>query len=1387
MLMATIRAVEAHYFQSSIQWSSIALLYYDYALTLPTEMKYIWGPGFFKISTLLYIFCRYALVANVIYLLAIMGKLGNKYVTRSFFLFTNYGWDRHVQELRCRICDENVCRLWAQSYHPLQPDSLGTRLLECLTSALTITRSVQALRASGQSKTQKQTFYYLILEQGLLYFFLTLHVHQLANGNFLERLLNAYLVTLSGLLTARFLLHIRAWDGQQSVISTLGDAPQLGTVSTFQAVSRAFSLAVDEFGDDPVAREVVQTEDAPPSVMDEEIVPGEGSCNCIYNLKKRLVWHPRGENRFIVGGGSQITLYEWSPGEPAIRHITSQQDLQLMKCFAWSPDPSFDNLLAVGLSTGRVDLIRLESTRYGRDHVLGRGTHVSLPPKSSRACTALAFCPAAPNYLAVGLDKVRGDSSLVIWDVHTATAALAVPTPSASTPIIPPSPSPSRSTTPHRTTPTSSTMRPYLPIPQADLGPRTDPRILQAHAQTESVNTVAWLPHSTHLLAAGLSHRWLRLFDLRSPVPAAAHAAGRVHALAPDPHNAHRLAAAGDGVVTVWDARKLHTPLLTFTARDAQADGARGASSVVADLEFSNFRNGLLATLERDASHVRFWDILKSEAVDVSPVASDRVKTKDLPAQAQGGKTGKLSWTNPTSMLPWSGSAGNNSQNEPQLSIPYNLILADTRRTKRFSRPLASFALMPSTRPHPLASSLMVVTKDGDLECTSVHDIPLHAPWSSRGELAIAAGTSYRVFSGVHAGDPPPEPWALAIASGDRHRRAPTFGRGDEDGFPALGTPSSRRSPRSSSAHAQAEKLKPSQATDRMLNPSFHSLSTSSHVNVDLPAEHPLPPLAGSKRKDASKARSSSKGRRWAVDRVKVTVEEDVSMLMRRRVVNGYGLINPGNNATLLRDEDEDTKPLLGMWEWFNHARQLLGGPSSRFNGYDFSNQGLLGIWEGFSRTSLNAAVQPSPRLRDNTLDLPPQPDQGKVSRSRSRRGKHRPDVHSAFSEAVLVLCAYHGLDILERDAWKPAVVTNKIEQRRFALHLCGLSLKEDDMMESINKWEKEGNHSRAACWLVFIGKHNLAVDLLMRSKDESHYMMSGTLAALAPMGSTNTESPEFRAHCEHLILRLGDPYFRAMLTYLALDDWAEVLEEEVLPLRERLAIALQFLDDDALSAYLHRVAERAVGRGDVEGLVVTGLTSTGIDVLQSYVDHTGDVQTAALLGTYVHPHRVRDTRIERWLDTYHDLLDGWRLFHHRCQFDIERGEMLRELVQIGEIERQDLVPRQILMRCNYCNKVISAPPASGGNSRSPPAPLFDLFDAPEHYAGQRAGRPAGASQCDITRHVDMAGMQDTFLNGFMARQEDDRMAHVLLQIVIVGARTNFRTGMGTSCQRIMP
>ncbi|KAF6747306.1 hypothetical protein DFP72DRAFT_611183 [Ephemerocybe angulata] len=54
----------------SVQICSMTLLLYDYSLTLLDEIEYIWKNPW-KWTTLLYAFCRYSLLANPIYFLAI--------------------------------------------------------------------------------------------------------------------------------------------------------------------------------------------------------------------------------------------------------------------------------------------------------------------------------------------------------------------------------------------------------------------------------------------------------------------------------------------------------------------------------------------------------------------------------------------------------------------------------------------------------------------------------------------------------------------------------------------------------------------------------------------------------------------------------------------------------------------------------------------------------------------------------------------------------------------------------------------------------------------------------------------------------------------------------------------------------------------------------------------------------------------------------------------------------------------------------------------------------------------------------------------------------------------------------------------------------------------
>jgi hypothetical protein len=66
------------------------------------------------------------------------------------------------------------------------------------------------------------------------------------------------------------------------------------------------------------------------------------------------------------------------------------------------------------------------------------------------------------------------------------------------------------------------------------------------------------------------------------------------------------------------------------------------------------------------------------------------------------------------------------------------------------------------------------------------------------------------------------------------------------------------------------------------------------------------------------------------------------------------------------------------------------------------------------------------------------------------------------------------------------------------------------------------------------------------------------------------------------------------------------------------------------------------VKSGNLTGLLITGLTPRGAELIENYVKRSGDVQTAALLGVMALPRGFPDGRGLRWLDSYRDLMDSW-------------------------------------------------------------------------------------------------------------------------------------------------
>lgn len=489
----------------------------------------------------------------------------------------------------------------------------------------------------------------------------------------------------------------------------------------------------------------------------------------------------------------------------------------------------------------------------------------------------------------------------MIWDITTAIPLLALDPP--------PSQDVTLSTNPPRLRVSTHQMIEHNPL--------NDPPIVQHYAPQEIVSCLTFLPNTAHLVLAGISYRWLRLFDLRSPASHVLSVPGKIQAIATDPFDQYRIASIGDNIISIWDTRKL-TPSLMFSERDAAADNASlRVGSAFSTMEFSSTRRGCLATLEKDSAYVRFWDLVNTTCPSERIVGS-------LPKESGKGLVKRL-WS---ATLPWqTGSSQQGiSSTEPATS---SLVLTNTRRSessvhpvlhsisiyfsaKTFAKSLTSFALAPeSALSHPLTSNVMVVNKDGDLEMYALHDAPKQSTWSARGDLIFGSGVSLRTIPSVldSVGDHDRGPHSRSAQPRDdssirgRHLKSESlppvapFGRRDETSFSVLSNIVPAASTGLAATRPQRGRTYPPSALRKYhrAQESLDQHQTSQSLARQVPLLGKLLPSSGEygsigEKVGSEKVRKRLKSRDAKSREFVKTVEGDISILMRRRAILGYGL-----------------------------------------------------------------------------------------------------------------------------------------------------------------------------------------------------------------------------------------------------------------------------------------------------------------------------------------------------------------------------------------------------------------------------------------------------------------------------------------------------------------
>lgn len=287
-----------------IQLASVALLYYDYFLTLPHEIKYIWSAPR-KLSSFFYFCCRYALIANLLWTFTKVGKeevgLGAvryhergfscdtiSVVSGTFSLFGHIGilsvWGLRTHAL----CERNkyisgflgllgasiialslaklafIGHLMSKGVYAGCVDPGIIKTIGIILGVLVFTFEILAftiasrhawvsIRADAKFwSNPTQSLHYVVFSQGLLYLSAVLTLTTITAVCNLQvwggyaRPLNSLKLPLSCLLTARFLLHLRHWHA----ITVIAASRRSGSTRTDEALSAghmSFSPARSKF------------------------------------------------------------------------------------------------------------------------------------------------------------------------------------------------------------------------------------------------------------------------------------------------------------------------------------------------------------------------------------------------------------------------------------------------------------------------------------------------------------------------------------------------------------------------------------------------------------------------------------------------------------------------------------------------------------------------------------------------------------------------------------------------------------------------------------------------------------------------------------------------------------------------------------------------------------------------------------------------------------------------------------------------------------------------------------------------------------------------------------------------------------------------------------
>ena len=285
-------------------------------------------------------------------------------------------------------------------------------------------------------------------------------------------------------------------------------------------------------------------------------------------METAIRWSPSStlsEQRFLVvdvNGRSfkrcKVEQYDGKNFQHSIQSTYSK--VPPFRAFDWAPHD--ETLVAVGQWSGEVTVLRIDDI----------SSNVSLPAKHQRLCNAVAF--SRIGLMAAGLERVRNDFCLNIWDVNQRFPAVLSQGSGAAKPFV----------------------EPY-----------------RKFASSEAISSIKFYIAQPEVLVTGVKGRGVRIYDLRENTgsPSLHFQTTSVFNLAIDPLDENYFACAGaakDTTIQIWD-RRSGIPYTALTLGSGSDFGVQAEGPVVQYAEAFNTPKVSPQRRGSEGSDVSIWSL----------------------------------------------------------------------------------------------------------------------------------------------------------------------------------------------------------------------------------------------------------------------------------------------------------------------------------------------------------------------------------------------------------------------------------------------------------------------------------------------------------------------------------------------------------------------------------------------------------------------------------------------------------------------------------------------------------------------------------------------------------------------------------------------------------